>query len=174
MAWQIDFAHSHVQFSARHMMISKVRGEFQKFSGTVALDENDPGKTTLDIQIDASTISTRDEKRDAHLRSADFLTVDTYPTLTFKSTRVDTTGPLTARLHGDLTIKGVTHPVVLNVESHGKVKSPWGTESYGFEAHTVISRKEWGLTWNVALDAGGILVGDDVHIDIEMELVYQA
>ncbi|MCE7983375.1 MAG: polyisoprenoid-binding protein [Caldilinea sp. CFX5] len=173
MAWQIDNGHSHIQFSARHMMLAKVRGEFQKFSGTVNLDENNPVNTTVDIQIDAASINTRDEQRDGHLKSPDFLEVAAHPYLTFKSTAVNVIGSNTAKLAGDLTIRGVTKPVTLDVEYVGKSKSPWGTENYGFEAHTKINRKDWGLTWNVALETGGILVGEELAIDIELELVKQ-
>lgn len=173
MAFQIDVGHSHIQFSARHMMISKVRGEFRQFSGSVNLDEANPANTAVDITIDANSINTRDDARDGHLKSPDFLNVEAYPNLTFKSTRVDVTGATTANLHGDLTIRGVSRPVVLAVEYSGKSKSPWGTENHGFEAHTKINRKDWGLAWNVALETGGLLVGEEITIDIELELVKQ-
>jgi len=173
MAWQIDNGHSHVQFSVRHMMLAKVRGEFQKFSGTLNLDENNPANTSVDIQIDAASINTRDEQRDGHLKSPDFLDAANHPYLTFKSKTVDVTSSSTAKLHGDLTIREKTNPVTLNVEYLGKSKSPWGTENYGFEAHTKINRKDWDLTWNAALETGGVLVGEDVNIDIELEVVKQ-
>lgn len=173
MSFQIDTGHSHIQFSARHMMISKVRGEFRKFSGTVNLDESNPANTTVDITIDAASINTREEDRDTHLKSADFLDVETYPTLTFKSNRVEVTGDNSANLHGDLTIRGVTRPVLLDVEYSGKSKSPWGTENYGFEARTKFNRKDWGLSWNVALETGGLLVGEEITVEIELELVKQ-
>jgi polyisoprenoid-binding protein YceI len=173
MAWQIDNGHSHVQFSVRHMMLAKTRGEFQKFSGTVNLDEANPANSTVDIQIDAASINTRDEQRDGHLRSPDFLDVATHPQLTFKSNKVEVSGSNSAKLLGDLTIRGVTNPVTLDVEFVGKSKSPWGTENYGFEAHTKMNRKDWGLTWNAALETGGVLVGEDVNIDIELEVVKQ-
>ncbi|MCL4859227.1 MAG: YceI family protein [Caldilineaceae bacterium] len=173
MAWQLDASHSHVQFSARHMMISKVRGEFETLSGAINLDEANPANTTVDIQIDAASINTRDEQRDAHLRSPDFLNVEQYPYLTFKSTSVDVVNGEKAKLHGNLTIRDVTKPVTLNVEFQGKSKSPWGTENYGFSAQTKINRKDWGLTWNVALETGGVLVGDEITIDIELELIKQ-
>ncbi|MCB0064849.1 MAG: YceI family protein [Caldilineaceae bacterium] len=169
----MDTGHSHIQFSARHMMISKVRGEFRQFDGTVNLDESSPANTTVAITIDAASVNTRENDRDTHLKSADFLNVEAYPTLTFQSTRVEVTGEDRAKLHGDLTIRDVTRPVVLNVEYSGKSKSPWGTENYGFEAHTKINRKDWGLTWNVALETGGVLVGEEITIDIELELVKQ-
>lgn len=173
MSWQIDVGHSHIQFSVRHMMLSKTRGEFQSFSGVVDINEDQPAASTVDILIDAASINTRDAQRDAHLRSPDFLDADQYPTLHFKSTRVELTDDEHAKLYGDLTIRGVTKPVVLTVEYTGKSKSPWGTENYGFEAHTKINRKDWGLTWNVALETGGVLVSEEINIDIELELVKQ-
>lgn len=171
MAWQIDTAHSAVHFTVRHMMISNVRGEFQKLEGTINFDEEHPENTTVDIRIDASSINTREAQRDAHLRSADFLDVENHPYITFKSTRVERTGDLTAKLYGDLTIRGVTKPVILDVEHTGIVTNPWGNLSAGFEASTKINRKEWGLTWNQALEAGGVLVGDEIKINIEVELI---
>ncbi|HMN28974.1 MAG TPA: YceI family protein, partial [Caldilineaceae bacterium] len=132
MAYQIDYSHSTIQFSARHMMLSKTRGEFEKFSGTLNLNEENPAQSAVDVQVDASSINTRDEKRDEHLRSADFFDVATYPYLTFKSTKVDVLDRKRAKLSGDLTIRGVTKPVTLDVEYTGKSKSPWGTENYGF------------------------------------------
>ncbi|MFN8446043.1 MAG: YceI family protein [Caldilineaceae bacterium] len=173
MAFQIDYGHSHIQFSARHMMISKVRGEFRKFSGSVNLDESNPANTTVDITIDAASISTRDDARDGHLKSPDFLNAEAFPNLTFKSNRVEVTSANTAKLYGDLTIRGTARPVVLDVEFSGKSKSPWGTENYGFEAHTKFNRKDWGLEWNVALETGGLLVGEEINVDIELELVKQ-
>ncbi len=173
MGYQIDFSHSHILFSVRHMMLSKTRGEFQKFSGTLDLDEANPAASKVDIEIDAASINTRDEKRDEHLRSADFFDVANYPNLTFKSTRVEVLGDTKGKLHGDLTIRGITKPVVLDVELTGRSKSPWGTENLGFEAHTKINRKDWGLEWNVALETGGVLVGEEIAIDIELELVKQ-
>ena len=171
MSYQIDTAHSQVLFSVRHMMISKARGEFQKFGGTVNLDEKTPANTTVDIQIEAASIFTRDERRDGHLRSADFFDVENYPNLTFKSKRVEVLTAASARLYGDLTIRDVTHEVVLDVQYSGTAKSPWGTTSYGFSASTVINRKDWNLTWNAGLETGGVLVGDEVTIEIELELV---
>lgn len=171
MAWKIDPAHSAIHFSVRHMMISNVRGEFQRFDGTIDLDEQNPENTTVDIRIDASSINTREPQRDAHLRSADFLDVENYPYITFKSTRVERTGEKTARLHGDLTIRGITKPVVLDVEHSGILTNPWGNPSAGFEARTKINRKDWNLTWNQALEAGGVLVGDEIKVEIELELL---
>ena len=173
MTWQIDTAHSLVGFSARHMMISKVRGRFEKFSGSINFDENNPAASTVNVEIDTASINTRDEQRDGHLSSPDFLDVANYPTLTFKSKRVEQTGSDSGKLIGDLTIRGVTKEVALAVEYAGQAKSPWGTTSAGFSGTTTISRKEWGLEWNQALETGGVLVGDKVRIDIELEIVKQ-
>ncbi len=173
MAWQIDTAHSHIQFSVRHMMISKVRGEFTKFSGTVNLDEANPAASTVDLKIEAASIHTRDEQRDGHLRSADFFDAENHPYLTFKSTSVNVTDSNHAKLNGDLTIRGVSNPVTLDVEYQGQSKNPWGITIAGFEATTKINRKDWGLTWNAVLETGGIAVGDEVSIDIELELTKQ-
>ena len=173
MSYTIDFGHSLVSFTARHMMISKVRGEFQSFSGTVNLDEQNPELTTVDITIDTASVSTRDANRDGHLKSADFFNAAEYPTMTFKSAKVVRTGDNTAKLHGDLTIRDVTKPVVLGVEYAGSSKSPWGTTAFGFNASTKINREDWGLTWNVGLETGGVLVGKEIQIDIELELVKQ-
>jgi polyisoprenoid-binding protein YceI len=171
MSWQIDNAHTAIEFAARHMMISKVRGRFESFSGTVNLDEQNPQNTTVDVTIEAASINTREAQRDGHLRSPDFLDVATYPEIRFVSTQVERTGNAAAKLHGDLTIRGVTRPVVLDVEYVGKSKSPWGTTNYGFTGRTRLSRKEWGLNWNVALETGGWLVSDEITVEIEIELV---
>ena len=174
MPFQIDQSHSEIQFSARHMMVSKVRGVFDKWDGTIALDPAAPANTSVDITIDAASINTKDAQRDGHLRSPDFLNVEKFPSVTFKSTKVEVTGDNTAKLTGDLTIVGVTKPAVLDVEYQGNAKSPWGTTSYGFSAHTKINREDWGLTWNAALETGGWLVGKEINIDIELELVQVA
>ena len=174
MPFQIDQSHSEIQFSARHMMVSKVRGVFDKWDGTIALDPANPAKTTVDITIDAASINTKDAQRDGHLRSPDFLNVEKFPSVTFKSSKVEVTGDNTAKLTGDLTLSGVTKPAVLDVEYQGNAKSPWGTTNYGFSAHTKINREDWGLTWNAALETGGWLVGKEISIDIELELVQVA
>jgi polyisoprenoid-binding protein YceI len=173
MPFQIDNSHSEIQFSVRHMMVSKVRGVFEKWGGEIALNPANPAATTVDITIDAASINTKDAQRDGHLRSADFLNVEQFPTIHFKSTKVELTGDNTAKLHGDLTIVGVSKPVTLNVEYQGNAKSPWGVVSYGFSASTKINREDWGLTWNAALETGGWLVGKEIQIDIETELVEQ-
>ncbi len=171
MKWQIDPSHSEVQFTVRHMMISNVKGWFEKFDGTVDFDPDDVEQTRAHFEIDARSINTREEKRDAHLRSADFLQSEEHPKITFDSTEVERVDDEHFKLHGDLTIRGTSHPAVLDVEYQGIATSPWGTTSAGFNAHTTINRKDWGLTWNQTLETGGMLVGEKVKIDIELELV---
>jgi len=171
MTWTIDPAHSEINFTVRHMMISNVRGQFEKFSGTVEFDEVNRLNSTVEVQIDAASINTNDPKRDGHLRSPDFLDADNFPFLTFRSTRVELINNDHAKIYGDLTIRGETRPIVLDAEYNGKVKSPWGSNSAGFSASTKINRKDWDLNWNVALETGGWLVGDEIKIFLEMELI---
>lgn len=173
MSWQIDYNHSHIQFSARHMMISKIRGDFNKFSGTIELDEANPAATKVDIQIEAASINTRDAQRDGHLKSPDFLNADVNPYLTFQSTQVEVVDSTTAKLHGNLTIRDIAKPVTLDVEYQGQSKTPWGNTIAGFTATTKINREDWGLTWNAVLETGGIAVSKEIGIEIEMELVKQ-
>ncbi len=173
MAWTIDNAHSQIQFTVRHMMISNVRGRFEDFAGTVDFNEQDPARSSVNVEIQAGTINTRDAQRDAHLRSGDFLDAEHYPVLTFASKRVKKLDDSHGRIVGDLTIRGITKEVVLDVEYSGQAKSPWGTTSAGFSAQTKISRKDWDLAWNAALETGGVLVGDEVTITIELEIVKQ-
>jgi len=174
MAWVIDHAHSNIGFAVRHLMISTVRGRFEKFSGHVEFNEAEPEKTSVLVEIAADSINTDDAQRDAHLKSADFLDAANHPLITFKSTRVERTGENTARLHGELTIRKVTRPVTLEVEFLGKAKTPWGTTNAGFEAHTTLNREEWGLTWNMPLETGGLLVGKEVKVHISLELTEQS
>lgn len=171
MNWVIDNAHSAITFTVRHMMISNVRGNFQKFSGTVDFNQDEPVKSSVDVKIDTASIDTRDQQRDAHLRSPDFFDVEKYPYMIFKSQRVEKTDDVHGKIHGMLTIKDISKPVVLNVEYNGMAKSPWGTTSAGFTADTKINRKDWGLNWNKALETGGVLVGDEIAIHIELEIV---
>ena len=170
MTWKIDAAHSQIEFTVRHMMITNARGRFDKFEGTIEFDETNPAKSKIDVQVDLNSISTRDEKRDGHLKSPDFFDVANYPTAAFKSKNIVVTGKNTGRVTGDLTIRGITHEVTLDVEFVGILKNPWGAQAAGFNAHTKINRKDWGLNWNVALEAGGWLVGDEITINIEVEL----
>jgi polyisoprenoid-binding protein YceI len=169
--WDFDLSHSSVNFHVRHLMVSKVHGRFSKWTGTLALDEQDLTRSSLDVTIDATSIDTKDEKRDAHLRSPDFLDVEKFPTLTFKSTSITRDGDDEYKVVGDLTIHGVTKQVTLAVEGGSIVKDPWGGTRTGFSAKTAINRKEFGLGWNVALEAGGFLVGDKLEITLEIEAV---
>lgn len=171
MSWTIDLSHSEINFKVRHMMISNVRGQFEQFSGSVNFDEANPILTTVDIQVEISSINTNEEKRDAHLRSADFFDAENHPVMTFQSKKVEQVDENNARLIGDLNIRGVSREITLNVEYLGKAKSPWGTTSAGFTAAARINRKDWDLTWNVALETGGWLVGETIDIEIALELV---
>ena len=173
-AWIIDAAHSNVGFSIKHLMIATVRGSFTQVHGTVTVDENDPATAEIDITIPIASVTTRDEKRDAHLRSPDFFDVERFPNMTFRGKRVERVSGDSFRVIGDLTIRDVTKEVALDVELLGRAKDPWGNEKAGFEATTTISRSDYGLTWNAALETGGVLVGDDVKISIEAELQKQA
>src|SRR3712207_6191287 len=173
-SWIIDAAHSNVGFSIKHLMIATVRGSFTQVQGTVRVDENDPSTAEIDITIPTASITTRDEKRDAHLKSPDFFDAEQFPNMTFRSTRVERVSGDSFRVIGDLTIRDVTKEVALDVELQGRAKDPWGNEKAGFEATTTIKRSEYGLTWNAALETGGVLVGDDVKISIEAELQKQA
>jgi polyisoprenoid-binding protein YceI len=171
MLWKSDASHTSINFVARHMMLAKVRGEFQDFSVDFNLDTEQPEAATVEARIQAASIFTKDGQRDGHLKSGDFLNVEVYPELVFKSTKIERTGDESAKLHGDLTIRDVTKPVVLDVTYLGTSKSPWGTTNIGFEAKTKINREDWGLTWNVALETGGWLVGKEISIEIEAEFV---
>ena len=169
--WDFDLVHSSINFWVRHMMVSKVRGRFTKWTGTLEMDEASPGSSRVEVQIDASSIDTKEAQRDDHLRSADFLDVDKHPHIIFRGTGVEPSGDKRFRLEGDLTIRETTRPVVLDVEYAGRMRDPWGGERAGFSGHTSLDRKDFGLTWNQVLEGGGILVGDKVEIDIEVEAV---
>ena len=173
MAWVIDSGHSAINFSARHMMLTTVRGQFEKFSGNVHFDEKNPADTTVDVTVETASLNSKDEKRDGHLKSPDFLDVAQFPTLTFKSKRVKHIDDTNAKLTGDLTIKNVTKEVTLDVEYHGQQKAPWGATSAGFTGTTKINREDWGLNWNMLLEAGGLLVSKDIKIEIDLEIVKQ-
>jgi polyisoprenoid-binding protein YceI len=173
MSWKIDTPHTRAVFSVRHMMISNVHGQFDKLKGTVDFDPQNPENTQVDVRIEAASINTREEDRDAHLRSADFLNVEKFPYIHFESKRIEVLDDENARLYGDLTIRDKTKEVVLDVQFNGLAKSPWGQTVAGFNASTKINRKDWGLTWNVALETGGVLVGDTININIEVEIIKQ-
>jgi polyisoprenoid-binding protein YceI len=169
--WTLDAAHSHVAFAVRHMMISNVRGEFTKLSGTVAYDPHRPEQSRVEVSIDVDSINTREEKRDAHLRSPDFFDVANYPTITFKSKAVRPRGD-NLDVVGDLTIHGTTKEVTLAVEEVTPAfTDPWGNLRIGASARTKIRRSDFGMKWNAALEAGGVLVGDEITIQIETELM---
>ena len=168
--WEIDPAHSSVQFSVRHMMVSNVRGAFTKVAGSVHGDENDPTHATVEATIDTSSIDTREAKRDEHLRSPDFFDVAKYPTITFKSKRIEKAGEGRYKMTGDLTLHGVTREVVLDVEGPTPtVKDPRGNVRAGASATTKINRRDFGITWSKALDGGGVVVGDEVLVTIDVE-----
>ena len=172
--WELDPAHSHVEFAVRHLMISTVKGRFADVQGTIRMDEADPSAVLVDATIGAASIDTRQEERDAHLRSTDFFDVARFPTIFFRSRRVQG-NPLEGdfRLIGDLTIRDITREVTLDVAAGGHATDLSGEEHAGFSAHTTIDRTDFGLTWNQALEAGGVLVGNEVRISIAVELVRQ-
>lgn len=169
--WNLDPAHTHANFSARHMMVSTVRGGFDKVSGTVVFDPQNPAASSVEATIDVASINTGVADRDNHLRSADFLDVENHPTITFKSTNVKVTGDNTADVTGDLTIRGTTRPVTLKVEFLGETMGMNGAPVAGFEAQTKINREDFGLTWNVALETGGVLVGKEIKLNIDAEVM---
>ena len=171
MRWNIDPSHSTAEFTVRHLMITNVRGRFGKLSGTVDFDPEKPDQADVSVSIDATSIDTREEKRDAHLRSADFFDVEKFPTLEFKSKRVEKTDD-GFQIIGDLAMHGVTKEVALDVEGPtSPSKDPWGNTRIGASATAKINRKDWGLHWNTALETGGVLVGEQVKIQLEVSLV---
>jgi polyisoprenoid-binding protein YceI len=167
----IDTTHSGIHFSVRHMVVAKVRGAFKAFGGAVQYDAQNPAASTVAVTIEAGSIDTGVAQRDGHLKGADFFDVERFPTLTFKSTKVEPAGAGALRVTGDLTIRDVTRPVVLDVEQLGTGKDPWGQTRVAFEAKTSINRTEFGLTWNQALEAGGVLVGEKIEIALEIQTV---
>lgn len=172
--WNIDNSHTLAEFSVRHLMISTVKGRFGEVSGKVVGDDADPARAQIEATINVASIDTREPQRDAHLRSADFFDAENFPTLTFRSTRIEKGPGDDLKVTGDLTIRGTTREVVLDVTAEGRVKDPWGGERAGYSAKTKIKRSDFGLTWNMALETGGVVVGDEVKIAIEVELVKQA
>ncbi len=170
--YALDQGHTTVEFVGRHLMISKVRGRFTAFEGQIVIGEA-PADSSVEVTIQTSSVDSSDEKRDGHLRSGDFLDAETYPTIAFRSTDVDLRTDGTANVTGDLTIKDVTRPVTLEVEFEGAQADPWGGQRLGFSAHTEIDREDWGLTWNVALETGGVLVGKKIRLEFNVEAVKQ-
>jgi polyisoprenoid-binding protein YceI len=173
--YDIDSAHSVASFTVRHLMVSNVRGEFGKTTGTVVYDEKDPTKSTVEATIDVSTLSTRDPKRDGHLKSPDFFDAEKFPTITFKSTKVEKAGQGKLKVLGNLTMHGVTKPVTLEVEGpSGEVKDPWGNTKVGASATTKINRNDFGVKWNAPVPTGGVVVGEEVIVNLEVELLKKA
>jgi len=167
--WEIDPAHSSIQFGVRHLMISTVKGKFPKFTATAVADEKEPTRAIVEASIDAASIDTGEAKRDEHLRGPDFFDVAKYPTITFKSTKIEPAGDHRYKLHGDLTMHGVTKPVVLDVEATQQVKGMRGETRAGARATTKVNRKDFGINWSKTMDGGGVVVGDDVDVTIEVE-----
>ncbi len=173
--WQIDPQHSSAQFAVRHMALSTVRGAFSKLSGTMALDDKDVTKSTVDVNIDVATVDTREPDRDKDLRSERFFDAAHYPTMTFKSKKVEQLAPGRLKVTGDLTIRGTTKEVVLDVEGPtAPIKDPWGNQRLAVTATAKINRQDFGVKWNATLDGGGLVVGDDVNITIDVELIQKA
>lgn len=172
--WTIDPTHAEIAFAVRHLMLATVRGRFGAVTGTVQFDETNPSASKIDVTIDVASIDTRQEMRDNHLRSPDFFDAANHPTMRFVSTKIegDTNGEFT--LIGDLTIRGVTKEVALEASLQGRAIDPWGNDRMGFEAKGKISRGAFGLTWNQALEAGGVTVGDEVKLSLDVEIVKQA
>lgn len=168
--WNFDPAHSEISFKVRHMMFSKVTGFFGDWSGDFQFDP-DTGDGDVNVSINVDSINTKSDDRDAHLKSGDFFDAESHPTIDFKSTSMEKVGDGELQLHGDLTIRGTTQPVTLDVEYHGKARDPWGNERVGFSATTKLNRKEFGLTWNQALEAGGVLVGDKVEVELSVQAI---
>jgi polyisoprenoid-binding protein YceI len=167
--WTFHSAHTGVAFEAKHLMITRVRGRFRTVGGTLVLDEQDFSRSSVEVTIEAASIDTGHETRDAHLRSADFLEVERYPTLTFRSQRIERDAGAHLRITGDLTIRNVTRTVVLDAVDEGSSKDPWSGERRAFSASTTIDRRDFGLTWNVALETGGVLVGNEIRISLEVQ-----
>ena len=169
--WNIDTTHSSIGFTVRHLVITKVHGQFAGWTGTLQIDDEDLTRSSVNVEVDLATVDTKEPKRDAHLRSADFFDVENHPKMTFASKRIVAEDGEVKEVVGDLTIRGVTREVTLKLEEQGRAKDPWGGERAAFSAHTRILRADFGLTWNMALEAGGVVVGDKISISIEVEAV---
>jgi polyisoprenoid-binding protein YceI len=174
MSWTVDPNHTQVEFSAKHMGIMTVKGHITGVQATIDFDEDDFTASSVAASIDPTTLTTNDERRDAHLKSPDFLNVEQFPTIAFTSNRIERAAHDRYTMSGELTIRGVTRPVNLDVVYSGQAKDPMGNMHAGFSAYTTINRKEWGLNWNVALETGGLLVGEDVKLALEVEAVKAA
>lgn len=172
--YTLDPAHSRVGFVARHAMVTKVRGLFKQFEGRIVLDADDPTTSSAEVTIEVASIDSQQPDRDAHLKSPDFFDAERFPTITFKSTAAESLGAERYRLTGDLTIRDITHPVVLDLELTGATPDPWGQFRVGFEGSVVVNRRDWGLEWNMALDSGGLLVSEKITIELDVALVRPA
>jgi polyisoprenoid-binding protein YceI len=172
--WGFDPAHTSIEFKTKHMMVTTVKGQFNEVTGQILGDIEDPTNAEIDVEIQAASIDTRNEQRDAHLRSPDFLDAETYPTITYKSTRIERVGNEKFKVYGNLTIRGVTREIDLDATVNGHGRTPFGTEVVGVSCEGTLNRKDFGLTWNVALETGGWLVGDTLKLDLEIEAVKQA
>ena len=174
MNWQFDAGHTHIGFTGRHLMVATVRGQFEKFSGTVEFDEHDLTRSKAEIQIEAASVNTHNPQRDEHFRSADFFDVEHYPSITFKSKRVIMQDAHHGQLIGDLTIRNITREVVLEGEYGGVNQTPWNTYSAGFSLRGKVNRKDWGMSWNMVLAGGGLVAGDEITLAIDLELTKPA
>ena len=169
-AWKLEPTHSTVEFSAKHLMITTVKGRIVDIEGTIYTNENDPKSSSVEATLKTASIDTRTDQRDQHLRSADFLNVEQYPEIKFKSTRIEG-GKQEFKLTGDLTIRDVTRPITLDVTFEGQTKDPWGGERVGFSASGKIDRREFGLTWNQLLEAGGVAIGNEIKLSLDIQAV---
>jgi len=169
--WNIDPAHSGAQFTVRHLVISKVRGTFERWQGAIDYDPDKPEASKVSVRIEAASIDTHEPNRDQHLRSAEFFDVEKYPAITFESTKIERRGKDRYRVLGDLNMRGVTRPVAMDAEYLGTGKDPWGGERIGFFAKTTLNRKEFGLNWNQLLEGGGVVVGDQVEISLDVQAI---
>ncbi len=169
--YTLDTAHSRLGFLARHAMVTKVRGLFKDFEGQIHIDVQDPTRSSAEVTIQVASIDSQQADRDAHLRGADFFDVEKYPTITFKSTKAEVVDENTYRLTGDLTIRGATHPVAIDLEFTGATNDPFGFFRIGFEGSVVVNRRDWGLVWNMALDTAGLLVSEKITIELDIAAV---
>ncbi|GHC88338.1 YceI family protein [Streptomyces collinus] len=172
--YTIDPAHSTIGFVARHAMVTNVKGSFQDFTGTLHLDGSDPSRSTASIDVVMDSISTGNADRDGHLKSADFFKADEFPAMTFRSTKAEALGGDDYRITGELTILGTTRPLAIDLEFNGAAKDPFGNERVGFEGKAEILRSEWGLTWNAALETGGVLVSDKIKLNFDISAIRNA
>jgi polyisoprenoid-binding protein YceI len=167
--WLFDMQHSGISFMVRHLLVAKVRGRFTRWSGTLRFNERNPSASSVEVEIDTTSVDTNEPQRDTHLRSADFLDVANFPRMTFRSTKVERAGDAAYRVKGELTIRGVTRPLVMDVEYGGAMRDPWGKERAGFTAKATIDRKEFGITFNQVLDHGGLALGEQIAVEIDIE-----